>query len=152
MNTCLFFGLFFFFLLPLAMPMETFEEIKNKYTLQKMAPIFQIKANKTPKLSQELIKIRIQREFFLQFNVCYKRFQLCSSHLSPEFCAAPEMHLSFFFWARTLAKDIMGGAYDGYPNVKCSPVLVTDILLRIQNKADQRDKVLAMVQNSMAPA
>ena len=127
----------------------TFEEIKNQYTLKQMAPLFKSKAGTANLLKEKFLKFRIQRELFQQFNVCYKRFQLCSSQLSPEFCAAPEMHLSFFFWARKLAKDIMGGAYDGHSGLKCSHVLVTDILLRIQTKAEQRSKVLAMVHNSM---
>ena len=47
--------------------------------------------------------------FFYLVNVCHNRFQRCSKHLSPVFCANYTNQYNFYIWARKLAKRIMKG-------------------------------------------
>ena len=64
----------------------------------------------------------------MELKVCYKRFKMCSAHLSSTFCAFRNNNFSFYIWAHRLANDILQGKRysDGNSShIKCPAELVT---------------------------
>ena len=125
-----------------------FKEISKNFQ-----PIFQ--SNFKPLLqapnhvSTSKLRFSIRRSFFRQVNICTERFIRCSQHLSPEFCASPTTHLTFYFWARNVAKDIMESDSDGHIGVKCSPDFVKYVLLGENSDHRKHDKIRKLVKEML---
>ena len=107
-----------------------FLEIQQSFK-PKLATIQSIISAKPSQQSATMTILRkyLRRELARKVNVCYRRFKRCSKQLSAAFCASPTSNLSFYVWARNMAKDIMEGQGDKYENVKCSPTLVKKLML-----------------------
>ena len=78
----------------------------------------------------ERLKVLVRLAFRQNVGVCLKRFQKCSEHLSPSFCASTTENITFYIWARQLAADVMNGhGVDQNKNVKCSKELLRNFLV-----------------------
>ena len=116
----------------------------------------QLRSPKSPKSSTAVqssskqidrLKQVVRREFTRKINICYQRFQRCSRQLSPSICSSSG-NLTFYIWARNIAKEIMNGLGDeNNSKAMCTPEIVRQMVLTVYGSNSKR-KMFSLWLNS----
>ena len=92
------------------------------------------------------LKIIVRQEINRKINICFKRFQQCSQKLSPSICSSPGS-MTFYVWARKMAKAIMNGLGDENNEMVCYPEIIRQMVATVKSNVIQ-EKMFVLWLNS----